>query len=442
MCKSLSLICAVLALGAALSITQQRACGSEWGEPSAAGKRIAEELKSPTELQFIETPLTDIIATFKDFHEIEIQIDRRALDDVGVPVDAPITKDLKGISLRSALRLMLRDLDLTYLIADEVLLITTREQSDSRLLVRVYPVGDLVGRQSEQGGEQVACDSLIEALTTCVVPRSWKNAGGRGSITLIPPGKPSSLIVRQSQRVHEEITDFLGNLRRAVEAKAGGEIRPVGGSPLTAGAEKRIAEELKSPTEFQFIETPLQNVIATIKAYHEIEIQIDQRALDDVGVPSDTAVTIDVKGVSLRSALRLILRRLDLTYMFRDEVLLITTPEEAEMVVDTRIYPLDDLVAGRREAARSDRSYHDGLVQTITSLIIPECWAGVGGAGYLTVLRLGALEALVVMQTSDVHAEVEGFLSRPEFRGPDSPEPGGVDRQRSRRTSRPPRRGR
>ena len=55
-----------------------------------------------------------------------------------------MTVDLKGISLRSALRLMLKELSLTYLIKDEVLLITTPEEADNQLSTKVYPVADLV----------------------------------------------------------------------------------------------------------------------------------------------------------------------------------------------------------------------------------------------------------------------------------------------------------
>ena len=110
----------------------------------SAEQRIAAELKAPTDLQFIETPLTDVVETLKDYHDIEIQIDQRALDDVEVPLDTGITKDLKGISLRSALRLILRELDLTYVIEDDVLLITTPEEAETWLGTRVYPVADLV----------------------------------------------------------------------------------------------------------------------------------------------------------------------------------------------------------------------------------------------------------------------------------------------------------
>ncbi len=75
-----------------------------------AEKKITAALKSPTQLEFIETPLQDVIDYLKDYHGIEIQLDTKALNDVGIDPTTPVTKNLKGISLRSALRLMLREL--------------------------------------------------------------------------------------------------------------------------------------------------------------------------------------------------------------------------------------------------------------------------------------------------------------------------------------------
>ena len=95
-------------------------------------------------------------------------------------------------------------------------------------------------------------------------------------------------------------------------------------------AEKKITAALKSPTQVDFIETPLQDVIDFLKDYHGIEIQIDTKALNDVGIDPTTPITKNLKGISLRSALKLILREFELTYVIQDEVLLITTPEEAE----------------------------------------------------------------------------------------------------------------
>ena len=110
----------------------------------SAEKKIEDALDSSTQLEFIETPLQDVIDYLKEMHQIEIQIDNRALSDVGIDSSTPITKNLKGISLRSALRLMLREQGLTYMIQDEVLLITTPEEAETRLSTKVYPVADLV----------------------------------------------------------------------------------------------------------------------------------------------------------------------------------------------------------------------------------------------------------------------------------------------------------
>jgi hypothetical protein len=66
------------------------------------------------------------------------------MEAVGIGPDVPVTRNLSGVSLRSALRLMLKDLELTYVIRDEVLLITTPEEAIAQLATRVYPVADLV----------------------------------------------------------------------------------------------------------------------------------------------------------------------------------------------------------------------------------------------------------------------------------------------------------
>lgn len=57
-------------------------------------------------------------------------------------VDEPV--QLHGIKLRSALSLVLSEKDLTYCIKDEVLLITSVEESKNYMRTKVYPLGDLV----------------------------------------------------------------------------------------------------------------------------------------------------------------------------------------------------------------------------------------------------------------------------------------------------------
>ena len=91
--------------------------------------KIIKSLDDTTELEFVETPLTDVIDFLKARHRIEIQPDTKALTDANVALDAPITKNLKGITLRSALRILLHNLDLNaYVIHDEVLKITPEKR--------------------------------------------------------------------------------------------------------------------------------------------------------------------------------------------------------------------------------------------------------------------------------------------------------------------------
>ncbi|HET6883149.1 MAG TPA: DUF4974 domain-containing protein [Pirellulales bacterium] len=92
---------------------------------------IRAALDEKTELDFREQPLSDVIEYLKQRHEIEIQLDNKALTDAGIGTDAPITRSVKGIPLRSALNLILSDLDLTYVVQNGVLTITTNARAGS-----------------------------------------------------------------------------------------------------------------------------------------------------------------------------------------------------------------------------------------------------------------------------------------------------------------------
>ena len=70
---------------------------------------------------------------------IPIWIDKKALDDVGIGTDTPVTINLAGITLRSGLKIMLKELELTYVISDEVLKITTPKRPTTSCSRRSIP---------------------------------------------------------------------------------------------------------------------------------------------------------------------------------------------------------------------------------------------------------------------------------------------------------------
>ena len=160
--------------------------------------RVAIALLENTSFEFIETPLVNVIDYLKELHKIEIQVDNRCLEDVGIGTDTPITRNLRGVSLGRALRLILHDMDLAYVVRDEVLLITSAEDAHARPVARVYPLDGLVSVRESGGRRQLEGNRLVRMLTAVVAPREWREAGGAGAISVITAGPARSLPHRRT----------------------------------------------------------------------------------------------------------------------------------------------------------------------------------------------------------------------------------------------------
>ncbi len=183
----------------------------------AAEQKIRDVLNSPTQIEFVETPLTCVIDYLKDLHHIEIQLDTPALKEAGVDESKAVTRNVKGVSLRSALRLMLDELQLKYVIRNEVLLITSsaKAESEEYMETGVYAVGDLVATARDEAGTASACFGPLKAiLTNTVATKTWADNGGAGTISEIVVGNRPLLVISQTQEVHERIEDTLQMLRK------------------------------------------------------------------------------------------------------------------------------------------------------------------------------------------------------------------------------------
>jgi hypothetical protein len=294
-------------------------------------------------------------------------------------------------------------------------------EAEPELRVVVYPVSDLLHPDSGTAGGPTNFDSLMNLITSTLDASSWGEAGGGGSIS--PEPRTESLVVKQTDEVHEEIARLLATMRAAgpnmgqemglrAEAAMPTQGLPIGGR---GSAEKKILRALASPTNMDFVETPLQDVIDFLKEQHRIEIQIDAKALSDVGIDPATPITKNLKNVSLRSALKLMLRQLDLTYVIQDGALMITTPEEAETRSITVVYPVGDLISSRfrdpktGEIWTADQADYDSLIDLITSTVQPTTWDDVGGPG--SIAPFPATSSIVLSQTQDVHEQIDALLS-------------------------------
>jgi tetratricopeptide (TPR) repeat protein len=105
-------------------------------------RRIFRALRERGEIQFNNQPLSGVMKLLSDQYGIPIVIDTKGLEDETLTPEEPVTLEVPEISLRSALKLILEPMGLTYVIQDEVMKITNKKGSSN--VVRVYPVGDLV----------------------------------------------------------------------------------------------------------------------------------------------------------------------------------------------------------------------------------------------------------------------------------------------------------
>ena len=94
-------------------------------------------------------------------------------------------------------------------------------------------------------------------------------------------------------------------------------------------AASRIYAALDTIVDVNFQEAPLRDVIDALASKAQIPIILDEKALTESGIGTDTPVSIEAKQISFKAALKIFLGNLDLMFLVRDEVLQITTPDFA-----------------------------------------------------------------------------------------------------------------
>ena len=262
---------------------------------------IQRALRKKVQVDFSEQPLGEVLTHLGDLAGISIYIDPQGLTAEGASSDMPVTIRLnQEVQLKSALNIILEQFNLSYVIQDEVLKITSETIRDSKVYVDTYDVADLVipipnflpsynvglpsaireaynaqgfgnstggynqvpltimannqnnasasnsvlaqmsasgalsntggspqpigfGPGGLGGGAQADFDTLIELITATIAPTTWDEVGGEGSIQGFPTNL--SLVVSQTQEVHQQIADLLEQLRRLQDLQVTIEVR-------------------------------------------------------------------------------------------------------------------------------------------------------------------------------------------------------------------------
>lgn len=181
-------------------------------------KKIREILLQPTEFQYLDTPLGDVVSDLEMRHKLNIELDMEALAADGKGSDLPITKTLKDVTLESGLRLILEGQGLTYLIKNDVLLLTTKTAASApeNLSTRLYQVHDLVVAPNDPTALKPDFDSLIELLTNTIRQQDWMDNGGTiGFIHSFRGPGILALVATHDEQGHREIEQLLKMLRES-----------------------------------------------------------------------------------------------------------------------------------------------------------------------------------------------------------------------------------
>ena len=117
---------------------------ADLGDTSEAVAQINKALDEATHMSVSQKPLAEVIATISEQYKIGIVFDREALDKEDIdPSKVRVSIKTLGVSLRRALRAILHQLKLTYVVDHEVLSITSQSKAEEILAGKVESVDAL-----------------------------------------------------------------------------------------------------------------------------------------------------------------------------------------------------------------------------------------------------------------------------------------------------------
>ncbi|MBI1248499.1 hypothetical protein GC197_11755 [bacterium] len=184
------------------------------GVSGKVNQKILDDVQQQlTKIQFIESPLEDVVGYLKNLHHQNVVIDRRGIEDAGWDVDMPITMNIDNVMLNNALNLLCHDNDLGWYVDNEAIVITSAQAARQHTSVRVYELGNLSGEETIN-----AIESILETspgYVSNVSPAGFGMAPGQAPASPAGIGQiPSknAIVVRQNREGHDLIRSLILSL--------------------------------------------------------------------------------------------------------------------------------------------------------------------------------------------------------------------------------------
>jgi hypothetical protein len=203
-----------------------------------------------------------------------------------------------------------------------------------------------------------------------------------------------------------------------------------------------------APGELKFDSVSFSDVIDHLREVTGVNIHVNWKALETAGVPKDAPVTIHLRSVTLRTALKVLLDDVApggaVTWYADDGVIEITTKELADSAMITRVYDVSDILleipdftetqqanftsatrggtgggggnsggggnlfgGANQQSSQNIRTKADraaDIVKLIETTIQPTIWKDNGGTASIVVLK----NQLIVTAPRSVHEAIAG----------------------------------
>lgn len=171
--------------------------------------------------------------------------------------------------------------------------------------------------------------------------------------------------------------------------------------------EKAIMQALDSPVTVSFKDSPFEAVIEFLQVLTGQTVLVDKNILEQAGVNYETKVTLQAKGLTLRSVLRKILGEYGLAYIVKDETIQVITADMARNMMVTRVHYIGDLITAFDEFRATIQAAQ--IIELVKTTIDPQSWDVNGGQG--KIFYDHARRALIIKQSAEFHGTLSSGLS-------------------------------